>query len=179
MYKCFVSNFFFKGALQNNNVPCVHYLLDEYKSAGEEYNLFAHTLPYVSNLTNPPIHQYYPTPTQSQRSSDPTIQRSNDLIIVHIIPMPSQSPGRQVVAGTAGIPECWGGHLSSRSILFFIINFFRGILHPALQWDDLDLVKFLVHRGAQVNGKNEAGETPFMVAVKRGFYKIIRYFLTL
>ena len=52
---------------------------------------------------------------------------------------------------------------------------FDCILCQAAKKGNLDLVKYLYHNGANINGKNKNGQTPILLAALNGYRSIVKY----
>lgn len=48
-------------------------------------------------------------------------------------------------------------------------------LHEAAKYGDLEVVEYLVEKGANVNEKDDDGYTPLHVAAKKGYLEIVEY----
>lgn len=51
------------------------------------------------------------------------------------------------------------------------------ILHSAARGDNLDVVQYLIKKGANVNKKNYIGETPLFIATRYGHINVVKYLI--
>ena len=52
---------------------------------------------------------------------------------------------------------------------------FHCLLCQAAKNGNMALVKYLYHNGANINGKNEKGETPILLAALHGYRSVVKY----